>query len=92
MEGKIKWFKREKGYGFVAAEDGKEYFVHHSALPQDQEDVRESDNIAVTFDLQDGRDGRVQAGNIVMKGSESSSDEEGEKEEEVEESPEDETL
>ncbi len=51
MEGKFKWYKKEKGYGFVTGEDGKDYFVHFSALPKEQEDIRESDNIKVTFDL-----------------------------------------
>lgn len=51
MNGKFKWYKKEKGYGFVTGEDGKDYFVHFSALPKDQLDIRESDNIKVTFDL-----------------------------------------
>jgi len=31
--GKVKWFDAEKGFGFLAAEDGKEVFVHSSVLP-----------------------------------------------------------
>ncbi|NAZ83112.1 cold shock domain-containing protein [Kineococcus sp. R8] len=31
--GKVKWFDAEKGFGFLAAEDGKEVFVHGSVLP-----------------------------------------------------------
>ena len=31
--GKVKWFDAEKGFGFLAGEDGKEVFVHASALP-----------------------------------------------------------
>ncbi len=70
MEGKIKWYKREKGYGFIVGDDGKDYFVHYTSLPQDQEDVRESDEIKVTFELKDGRDGRPQAVDVVFENSE----------------------
>lgn len=30
--GKIKWFDAKKGFGFITAEDGKEFFVHCSAV------------------------------------------------------------
>ena len=63
MDGNIKWYKREKGYGFITGSDGKDYFVHYTALPQDQEDVRESDNVAVTFEVKE-TDRGVQATDI----------------------------
>jgi CspA family cold shock protein len=31
-EGKVKWFNDKKGYGFIAADTGKEFFVHHSSI------------------------------------------------------------
>ncbi len=34
MEGTVKWFNSRKGFGFIQGEDGQDYFVHHSALPQ----------------------------------------------------------
>ena len=33
MKGTIKWFNQRKGYGFIKGEDGKEIFVHRTAVP-----------------------------------------------------------
>ena len=34
MKGTIKWYNARKGYGFIQGEDGKDVFVHQSAVPQ----------------------------------------------------------
>ena len=33
MKGKIKWFNSNKGFGFIEGEDGQDYFVHYSEVP-----------------------------------------------------------
>ena len=33
MKGKVKWYNRSRGFGVIVADNGKEYFLHHSCLP-----------------------------------------------------------
>jgi len=33
MKGTIKWYNARKGYGFIEGKDGKDVFVHRSAVP-----------------------------------------------------------
>ena len=51
MKGTIKFFNSMKGFGFIAGEDGKEYFVHQTGL---QDGVTLNDNDAVEFDVEEG--------------------------------------
>ena len=51
MKGNVKFFNNMKGFGFIAGEDGKEYFVHQSAL---QEGVSLNENDAVEFEVEEG--------------------------------------
>ena len=68
MEGTVKWYNRKKGYGFIQAEDGKEYFVHGTAL---KETRFLRDNDKVSFEGVEAEKG-LQAQNveILQKGSE----------------------
>lgn len=64
MEGKIKWYSGQKGYGFISGEDGKDYFVHHTQVPQELR-LREGD--AITFEAADTDKG-LQAHNVRTVG------------------------
>ena len=35
MQGKVKWFSAEKGYGFIQRDNGSDVFVHFSAIQND---------------------------------------------------------
>lgn len=32
VTGTVKWYNDEKGYGFIAQENGQDVFVHHSSI------------------------------------------------------------
>jgi cold shock protein len=53
MKGTVKFFST-KGFGFIAGEDGKEYFVHKSAMAEGT--ILNKDD-AVTFDTEMGEKG-----------------------------------
>ena len=62
MKGKVKFFNEKKGFGFIAGEDGKDYFVHQSALGQG---VTPHENDAVEFDTEQGDRG-LKAVNVKL--------------------------
>ena len=64
MNGKVKFFNRSKGFGFIVGDDGKEYFVHMSALGQG---VFLNENDDVTFEVEEGERGPKAVN--VQKGS-----------------------
>ena len=63
MNGKVKWFNSEKGYGFITTEDGEDLFAHFSQIQKDGFKSLEEGE-AVSFDVVEGQKG-PQAANIV---------------------------
>jgi cold shock protein len=63
MEGTVKWFNADKGYGFIERDTGDDVFVHFSAIQGDGfKTLDEGQN--VKFDVVDGNRGQ-QAENVV---------------------------
>jgi CspA family cold shock protein len=54
--GKVKWFNDQKGFGFIASEQGKDVFVHHSVIEGDGFKTLQ-ENETVEYDAEDGPKG-----------------------------------
>ena len=55
-KGTVKWFNDQKGYGFITPENGKDVFVHFSAIGGDGfKTLREGE--AVEFEITQGPKG-----------------------------------
>jgi len=63
--GKVKWYNSQKGYGFIAPDDGgKDVFVHATAL--EAAGLRGlNDDQAISYELQEDR-GKTSAGNLKL--------------------------
>jgi CspA family cold shock protein len=56
-QGTVKWFNGEKGFGFIATDDGgKDVFVHYSELPGSGFRTLE-ENQRVEFEIEQGPKG-----------------------------------
>lgn len=71
MNGTVKFFNNMKGFGFIAGEDGKEYFVHQSGLT---EGTTINENDEVTFEVVEGDRG-PKADKVALKGATASTEE-----------------
>ena len=55
-EGTVKWFSSKKGYGFIEQQDGKDLFVHFTAINMDGFKTL-SDGDRVSFDVNESERG-----------------------------------
>ena len=62
--GKVKWYDKEKGFGFLAGEDGQEVFLPKSSLPEGITELKAGTR--VEFGVADGRKGAQALGLRVL--------------------------
>ncbi len=65
QQGTVKWFNSDKGYGFITGENGKDVFVHFSAIQSNGFRTLEEGQ-QVSFDVVEGQKG-PQAENVVVQ-------------------------
>lgn len=63
VQGTVKWFNSEKGFGFIEVEGGDDVFVHFSAI-QDEGFKTLDEGQKVEFEIVEGQRG-PQAENVV---------------------------
>lgn len=64
-KGKVKWFDKQKGYGFITDAEGKDFFVHHTSIQMKGFRFLNEDDI-VDFEIGEGTTGREQAVNVKI--------------------------
>jgi CspA family cold shock protein len=64
MNGTVKWFNAEKGFGFITTEEGNDVFAHFSQINKDGFKTLEEGQ-AVSFNVVEGQKG-LQAENIEI--------------------------
>ncbi len=62
-KGIVKWFNDQRGFGFIEQPDGKDLFVHHTAIQGEGFKTLEEGQ-EVEFDIVEGPKG-LQAANVV---------------------------
>ena len=63
IQGVVKWFNADKGYGFIEREGDEDVFVHYSAIEgSGYRSLVEGEE--VEFEVVPGKNGRVQAANV----------------------------
>ena len=65
VEGTVKWFNDDKGFGFIEQEGGKDVFVHHTSVQMEGfKSLKEGQK--VTMEVTEGQKG-PQAENVIAE-------------------------
>ncbi len=64
VNGTVKWFNDEKGFGFIAQEDNKDVFVHYSAINGNKGRKTLTEGQSVTMEVTQGQKG-LQAEDVI---------------------------
>jgi CspA family cold shock protein len=46
MKGRVSWWNRRKGFGFITSDEGEDYFVHYSDLESGVHNLKAKDGVA----------------------------------------------
>lgn len=63
LQGTVKWFNADKGFGFIESNEGEDVFVHYSAIQSEGFKTLEEGQ-KVEFEIVEGARG-PQASNVV---------------------------
>ena len=66
VQGTVKWFNGDKGYGFITPESGPDLFVHYSEIQSNGYRTLEEGQ-KVEFEITDGRKGKQASAVTVVK-------------------------
>ena len=67
MTGKVKWFNAAKGYGFITGDDGKEVFVHFSAINADGfKSLEEGQKVTFDTECDPQNSSKIRATNVTV--------------------------
>jgi CspA family cold shock protein len=65
MTGRVKWFDDKRGYGFITSDEGRDVYVHYTAIATDGYRTLKH-NWRVEYEVVTVEDGREEARNVVV--------------------------
>lgn len=66
VQGTVKWFNAEKGFGFISQENGEDLFVHYSEIQSSGFRTLE-EGARVEFEITQGKKGKQASSVVVVK-------------------------